>query len=434
MNKKMPFKKLVSLVERQQNQPVLKKNVVNPLIFVDTSFNLPDNMDSAPNLNVEREEDSKKAPESLRSKSINYDGADICRLICSIFVMCVHFQPNNSIFLQSVAPLSSGLRTRFFIAVFCFFLARSMRKATFSGFWRGIKRLLVPYTFWSLIYFVLRAFSYSGAKRSNYLQNFASEYLLGNTAVQLYFIPMVISASIVLFTLHYFIFQRVKFQKIQNPLLWFIAIVISIPIRNQIVGGYFSYVGRNQFELVLTQYLEWAFAILPFLTMGYFLSNLRVQEFISRNTKRILVTGSIVWVVLEVILAKADLDWIATTQSLVLLVTVVSMGAFPRFAPWRHIVRELSVIIFFTHAIFIEGYQHLKIWGGFDENYTGKEAILVIVVTVISAFLIFRYIRPHQRLYYLLTGRAPHTEKGPVHENSLSERYRPIVASIKKSL
>ena len=351
-----------------------------------------------------------------------YDGVDIFRFICSLCVISVHFQPHHSVFLDNTAILSSGLRTRFFIAVFCFFLAGSTRKVSGHEFYRSTKRLLVPYLFWTTIYFALRVFLYTGDKRTNYLLRWPIAYFVGDSAVQMYFIPMVILASLCLFLLHYFIFQRERWKVTQNPIFLLVSIAISVFARN--VSFQTTLESHSQAEYIVKQYGLWMIDALPFLTTAYLLSNLRVKDFLKKHRLIIVTVGWISFLVCEYFLWQEVTEIVATCQSLLLLVTLVAQGQFSWFASWRNLVREGSVIIFFIHPLYIEAYKHLKIYRGRGDAFTGGEALFVVGCVVLSAFLIFRFVRPYEKIYFMLTGRAPQGKKKQMPATVLIEENK----------
>lgn len=228
---------------------------------------------------------------------------DLMRILCAYMVVAIHVHPFEDvneclgyIFTQVVPRIA----VPFFFAVSGYFFIKSLIKDNSISF-RYLKRLIVTYTLWSLIYFtyqLLENIVNGGISILSLIKSNIVSFLVFGSWYHLWYFPALIFCVVISS-----IFNKLRYLKglaVTSILLYIIgllgcsyyAIGIEIPIINQLYQF-------SQFTLIRRVVLMG----LPFFMLGYFihLINDKLDE-IKNNTLIKLLILTIACFILEILL------------------------------------------------------------------------------------------------------------------------------------
>ncbi len=146
-------------------------------------------------------------------------GIDLCRGIATYAVIVVH--SGDQTWGLPISPNAIYFRLLFYFAV-PFFLLTSFYFMCFKisevyavKFWKPkIDRILIPYIFWSIIYFLLRAIFFAVARNTDrfqqILQDPLSIFCFGGASYQLYFLPLLFTGTFLTLLLPVLISLKIK--------------------------------------------------------------------------------------------------------------------------------------------------------------------------------------------------------------------------------
>ncbi|WP_165020816.1 acyltransferase family protein [Dysgonomonas sp. ZJ279] len=283
---------------------------------------------------------------------------DYFKLILSILIITIHTQPlfDNS----SIAGwlISNGISR---IAVPCFFIAsgyfirsklednRKMKKY--------ILHLIIVYLIWSLIY--LPTYISEIEPRSLITFTFIGYY-------HLWFLPALISGSILLFVLK-------RYIKNDN-------ILMSIAVILFIAGYVLGYV-QADYRLVCNG-LIFGF---PFITIGYYLRNRKIAEKVNTYQLYSLVAISIIFLLIESYIAYRSQSYYNLFLSLIVLCPALFLsvikGSKDKLA--TDSIGKLSAGIFYIHILVITQLIPLSTTNNFY-----KLPFIVAISILISTFIL----------------------------------------------
>jgi peptidoglycan/LPS O-acetylase OafA/YrhL len=154
-------------------------------------------------------------------KTIRFVGIDLCRGLAAFAVILVH--SGDETWGIPISDRAIQFRYLFYFAV-PFFLAASFYFSTKKlplkisiSFWqKKFRRIIIPYLFWSLFYVISKTVIFLLTHNNSQIQNLLSDPLaitfLGAASYHLYFLPLLVSGTLLLCLANYFNQQ-------QNPLI-----------------------------------------------------------------------------------------------------------------------------------------------------------------------------------------------------------------------
>ena len=187
---------------------------------------------------------------------------ELFRGIFAFGVVCVHGSSNfkSNLLDKLLVEYIFIYAVPFFIFASLFFNLNSAKSNNFNKFNNSkIKRLVLPYLIWSFIYFISR---YSIGRIQFNFDSIIKSVFLGAAAVQLYFIPLIYIALILLFLI-----QKVTVNwKIKSLSIGFLISLITYYILI-CTGNSFQLNSSIAFEKMLKNFnLEWIY-LNPFLNV-----------------------------------------------------------------------------------------------------------------------------------------------------------------------
>ncbi|NJN73981.1 MAG: acyltransferase [Limnothrix sp. RL_2_0] len=214
-------------------------------------------------------------------------GVDLFRCVAILGVVILHTNPGAEVhpnLWQRIREISSFAVPYFLSA--SFFLAIQTEKP--FDFFKRIKRVLLPYLFWSILYclFHLFIYVYTG-NYETFLEKYISDpfgiFFLGAASFHLWFLPLLLTGNVLIST------GNIYLRKASNRVLLLGFIGSSLLYYTiQVTNNSFNLGSSNAFQTLLSQYslkgnydqflrlgsvyLSWAIQCLPYIYFSTLLS------------------------------------------------------------------------------------------------------------------------------------------------------------------
>lgn len=312
---------------------------------------------------------------------------DIFRLICAIMVVSIHTGPLAELghdwwyFTVEILP---RIGVPFFFCTMGYYYIGSLLNGEYK-FLQTMKRLLITYGMWSVIYYIpdVKQVLNGSVSLGGFLTNCLRQFLIYGSREHFWFFPAVFF-SIIAVTL---------FSKI-DKLSWLaglsiIAYVLGLlgcsyyGIGDQILGVS-TLINSTQYGLIRRIVLMG----FPFFMMGYFLQKTNVEK-IKNKTCIILEGILLIAFLIEIIFVnkvQIQANVIITIFLYVLLFNTMLLllknpcGQYGKIAV---ITRDLSNFMYYSHPLFIM-WIHLVFMRILERNATGTEVFLLVVISTIA--------------------------------------------------
>jgi len=284
---------------------------------------------------------------------------DMFRIICAILVVAIHtalLEDINSTagyIANQVIPI---IAVPFFFCVSGFYYIKGLvaKKHVFK---KTVKKLLIVYTIWSFIYFLIN-FYWGVIKQQEsigvFIKNTVVNYFITGSYYHMWFFP----------ALFFCIFAATFFNKIKA--LGFLA-YCSIPLYILGLLGCSYYNLANQIPIISLLINSSHFIIirrillmgLPFFMLGYFLNRIEEKYDIISNKKLLAIGGIILalFLIEIVIMAQLGLQVVILTFGLYPLLGIIMMlllnNPLSNKSSLAHYTREIANFIFYSHPICI---------------------------------------------------------------------------------
>ncbi len=303
-------------------------------------------------------EDKRK----LRNCSI-----DIFRYLCAVMVVGIHTHPLSEL-NNKVGYICSDIVPRiavpFFFAAAGYFYIRKLEKGQ-NPFFPYVKRLLIPYFIWSVIYDMVDFMVREHTDMKSFLQGCIYRFVVTGSYEHFWFFPALIF-SVCLTTLLF----KVGSRKMLIPLSIFLYIIgclgcayYNLAVQLPGLGSLFSF---SQFNLI-RRVLLMGF---PFFICGYFVYKIeeRIRGFIA---DKILYfsAGIIVLIWLAEIYAVRMFGWennIIITFGLYPLVAVTLLillrNPLPAYRDFSDKCAALADFTYYSHPLFMEAFSLAGVW------------------------------------------------------------------------
>ena len=236
------------------------------------------------------------------SKTTRLAGIDLCRGLAAFAVILVHSGDET----WGIPISNQAIQFRylfyyavpFFLAAFFYFSTKKLPLALDSDFWRKkLQRIVIPYILWSAFYVVSKTVIFMLTNDTQQLQELLADpvaiIFLGAASYHLYFIPLLLAGTILLYLANYLSNQ-------QNSLAWlFILSVSSIFIYQLLISSHndFNLDSYTAFSRALKLvsinnifYQIWRILLVNFAwlirCLPYFLIALLINKFSENNESR----------------------------------------------------------------------------------------------------------------------------------------------------
>lgn len=134
-------------------------------------------------------------------------GVDLCRGVAAFAVIVVH--SGDETWGVPISEWAVKFRllfyfaVPFFLAVSFFFTTQNFSKSIFSQFWQTkFQRIIIPYAFWSIFYLLfgtMFVLTHQNARLNELLHDPIAVIFFGGAAYHLYFLPLLVSGTLLVF-------------------------------------------------------------------------------------------------------------------------------------------------------------------------------------------------------------------------------------------
>lgn len=319
--------------------------------------------------------------QKIKINSINY-----MKLVCAFLVIAIHthpFQDINNLLHYSFSEVLVRIAVPFFFVSSGYFYIKS--KCNFKKY---IKRLLITYISWSIIYLVLQIYNTINIHGNimTTLKSFIKEFFIYGSYYHLWY--MIALLLCIIITTVFYKIKRMKLLYILSIILYIIGVI----------GGAYYKLGSqipiisNLYEFALyTQIRRYLLMGLAFFMLGYLISEF---QDISKNINiTITIITAILFVVEIVIINKFELnrDIIITffLYPLVLQIFMLCLKYSMENINFKIDVGKLSSFIYFVHPLII-----------FILNkFLFGETLLYFVTCVVSILIALIFIKINKLLF-----------------------------------
>lgn len=303
-------------------------------------------------------------------------GFDYLRVLAAFGVVWIHGSDTNSTArsLQNFTSFSvpSFIMMSFFLATWKSFLNPDQRYL--EVLWRRLKRLLPAYLGWSLLYLLARYLKHNFLSGSTFTVDWLHVLFYGGASYQLWFVPALILWSVIFFPLIFLLSH--KDNKIVPGLMLLIIGSILLFQRKALSGFAANIVDENIFQYMAAQtgyvflgigtcciWERWRNVNWYWLAMVIFALIMSILSVYLSKEKNILPFYA-VGVFATFLYARLPLDQFIPKQ-----IAPVAFG------------------VFLCHGLFVEGFQVIFPYYGFDLNELTTTCILIVLSFTCSSLL-----------------------------------------------
>lgn len=329
---------------------------------------------------------------------------DLLKLASAFGVVWAHIEPSTDL-ARNVADTLHVFRVPMFFVVALYFMYVRLDKITTVGLTRlGLDRLLVPYIFWSAIYYILRTVKYQAVGRVMDW-DYPQMILFGGAAIHLYFLPMLLFMKLVI------VAAGLCFQA--GRMRW-MGLLVAVAA---LVFGWFGHLSGGHFEGIFLQSGVYILAA----------SGLFALQGTSRGRwlNVGLGLGGLLFATGKFIYGPRPTD-LGRVESVLMVYAIVALVLNVRWgASWMrtHLgwLLNCSYGIYLSHHAIFEGIEFVAVFLGFDlAPYSGgKKTVVGIGVCVIAIALVSLTRRHSALLSYCLLGERVRGATASVREKTV---------------
>ena len=309
---------------------------------------------------------------------------DIFRIICALMVVSIHTGPLSELgynWWYLTAQILPRIGVPFFFCTMGYYYIGSLLKGQ-CKFWKTMKRLLITYGLWSIIYYIpdVKQVLNGSVSLSGFLVNCLRQFVIYGSREHFWFFPAVFF-SIIVATL---------FAKI-GKLSWLAGLSVIAYILGLLGCSYYgignqipvisAFINSSQYDLIRRIVLMG----FPFFMMGYFLQQTNMEQI---NNKICTVLEGILLVafLLEIIFVnKVQIQanvYITVFLYLLLFNTMLLLLKNPcgQYGKIANVTRDLSNFMYYSHPLFMIWINILMSFV-VGRNASGTELFLLAIIS-----------------------------------------------------
>lgn len=329
---------------------------------------------------------------------------DIFRIICALMVVSIHTGPLSELghnWWYVTAQILPRLGVPFFFCTMGYYYIGSLLKGQ-CKFWKNMKRLLVTYGLWSIIYYIPDAKQVlnGSVSLSGFLVNCLRQFVIYGSREHFWFFPAVFF-SIIVATL---------FAKIRK-LSWLAGLSMVAYVLGLLGCSYYGignriplisvFINSSQYDLIRRIVLMG----FPFFMMGYFLQKIDTKQI--ENKKCIILEGIfLAFFLIEIIFVnKMHIQvnvYITVFLYLLLFNTMLLLlkNSCEQYGKIAVVTRDLSNFMYYSHPLFMIWINMLMSFV-VGRNATGTELFLLTVISTGSiGYLLHKMDNKYLNLFY----------------------------------
>ena len=304
-------------------------------------------------------------------------------------VVAIHVHP-----LMDLDPILGDVFTNiiprigvpFFFAISGYFYYQKLEKGE-KVFWKYIKRLLMPYVFWSVIYFILDFIQWGHGSIKGYVFSCAYSFLVTGSHYHLWFFPALF-ISVIIVTL----FWKLKIGKLLLPISIILYIIGCFGCAYQGIGaqipGLSQWIISSHFNTIRRIFL---FGF-PFFVSGFVIQRMKRTGMETGRDLLCLLFILMIWIAEIVIVRIVGIAenviqtlalYLLTIAVLRLLVNHPASGG-TRFSGW---CRTCAGVTYYSHPLVVLLISVIRVG-------LGSETVLfvmTIVITIVLGTMIYMF-------------------------------------------
>ena len=310
---------------------------------------------------------------------------DIFRCICALMVVAIHTQPFmdiNSTMGYIFTQIIPRIAVPFFFAISGYFYIQKLESGE-KVFVKYIKRLVLTYIVWSLIYFAIDFCQWGYENIKSFAVSSLYQFFIYGSHYHLWFFPALI-LSVCITTLMF----KTKLKKALIPLSIFLYVIgclgcsyyeigISVPILNKLFLA-------NSFTTIRRLFLMG----FPFFTSGYAVYKLKKNINMFNNNRKIIfvtILSIIIWLIEIFFVCNANLqnNIVITLGLYPLLIFAILLLLNNPMEKHNYLAKKCKTISNFTyyaHPLFIMGIKYV-----FESVFLVE--ITNIILYILTAFI-----------------------------------------------
>ena len=329
------------------------------------------------------------------SNKVRNCSVDIFRYLCALFVVAIHIKPFYDI-NENLGNLVCNVICRvgipFFFAVSGYFYIQKLEENK-KPFIPYVKKIVITYSFWSVIYFALRFVSgyYSGI--TDFIWDFPKSYFITGSSYHFWFFPALVYAVCVTT-----LFYKAKLQKLLLPVSIILYIIGCLGFSHYEIGIRIPLI-KDMITSPVYNDLSRIFARgIPFFVSGLAVFKLKQNVRILNKKANLLATwfiGALIWI-LEIVIIKSlglKASFIISPGlyifSVVTLIVLIN-SPMPKFEKLSVTSRVLANFTYYAHPIFIIFISVFSKSVLKSEVHGTAEFLLTVILTGVAGFVLHK--------------------------------------------
>lgn len=329
---------------------------------------------------------------------------DIFRIICAIMVVSIHTGPLSEFgynWWYVTAQILPRIGVPFFFCTMGYYYIGSLLKGQYK-FWKTMKRMLITYGLWSIIYYIpdFRLVLEGSVSLKGFLINCVRQFLIYGSREHFWFFPAVFFSVIV----------STLFAKI-GKLSWLAGLSVIAYILGLLGCSYYGIGNQIPGVSILINYTQYdlirriVLMGLPFFMMGYFLQKASIEKiknkicFILEGIFLVAFLAEIVFV--NKVQIQANII-ITVFLYLLLFNTMLLLLKNPcgQYEKVASVTRDLSNFMYYSHPLFMI-WINMFISLVVGRSATGTELfLLAIVLTATVGYVLHKVDNKYLNLLY----------------------------------
>ena len=322
----------------------------------------------------------------MSNKQIRNSSIDLVRYICALLIVGIHtsvLSDINTTVSHIITGVIAQMAVPFFFTVSGFFYIQKLERGE-NVFKKYIGRLLITYTIWSAIYFVIDLFNWGYLNIKGYVVTVFYNYFLVGSHYHLWFMLALIYCVCIV-TLIY----KLKQEKLILPIFLILLIVGCL-------GGAYYGIGErisllNNIYNMPNYHILRHFPILslPFFACGQIIHKINIK-FSNTNSKRILFitfVSALLWIAEIYAVKRLDIsrDFVISIGIYLFIITLIPCllkYPLPRLMRFSQPCLVLANFTYYSHPLFIELINTIS------EKYkllSVQPTILFMIVSLLTA-------------------------------------------------
>ena len=312
---------------------------------------------------------------------------DIFRLICAVMVVSIHTGPLAELghdWWYLTVEILPRIGVPFFFCTMGYYYIGSLLKGQYK-FWQTMKRLLITYGLWSIIYYIpdVKQVLNGSVSLEGFLINCVRQFLIYGSREHFWFFPAVFFALII----------TTLFAKI-GKLSWLAGLSVVAYILGLLGCSYYGVGNQIPGVSILINSAQYGLIRrivlmgFPFFMMGYFLQKANIEKI--KNKTCIILEGILLIAFLAEIIfvnrIQIQANVIITVFLYLLLYNTMLLllkNPYEKYGKVAAVTRDLSNFMYYSHPLFMI-WINTVFMRTLERKASGTEVFLLAVISTVA--------------------------------------------------